>query len=112
MARPEIPPLSLTSESMSSMQSFTIRGFFESSVSASARDIVRPRLVEVRARKTDVLPISTRAVRTGRLALDTPRHDVVRWSGMEAVTLGTVVRAPAIVRTEVRPDGVCLVTLD
>lgn len=31
---------------------------------------------------------------------------------MEVVTLGTVVRAPSIVRTEVRPDGVAIVTLD
>ncbi|MDB4938949.1 MAG: Enoyl-CoA hydratase, partial [Labilithrix sp.] len=31
---------------------------------------------------------------------------------MEAVTLGTIVRAPAIVRTEVRHDGVAVLTLD
>lgn len=31
---------------------------------------------------------------------------------MEVVTLGTIVRAPAIVRTEVRPDGVALITID
>ena len=31
---------------------------------------------------------------------------------MEVVTLGTVVRVPSIVRTEVRPDGVAILTLD
>lgn len=31
---------------------------------------------------------------------------------MEVVTLGTVVRAPVIVRTELRPDGVAVITLD
>ena len=31
---------------------------------------------------------------------------------MEAVTLGTVVRPPSIVRAEVRADGVCILTLD
>ncbi|HSO34124.1 MAG TPA: 3-hydroxyacyl-CoA dehydrogenase NAD-binding domain-containing protein [Labilithrix sp.] len=31
---------------------------------------------------------------------------------MEAVTLGTVVRAPSIVSADVRPDGVCVLTLD
>ena len=31
---------------------------------------------------------------------------------MEAVTLGTIVRAPSVVRTEVRSDGVALLTLD
>ena len=31
---------------------------------------------------------------------------------MEAVTLGTVVRAPSIIATEVRADGLCILTLD
>ncbi len=31
---------------------------------------------------------------------------------MEVVTLGTIVRPPSIVRTEVRPDGVAVLTLD
>jgi len=31
---------------------------------------------------------------------------------MESVALGTVVRAPSIARTEVRPDGVAVITLD
>ncbi|MBC7017901.1 enoyl-CoA hydratase-related protein, partial [Salmonella enterica] len=31
---------------------------------------------------------------------------------MEVVTLGTIVRAPSIVRTEVRHDGVAVLTLD
>ena len=31
---------------------------------------------------------------------------------MEVVTLGTVVRAPSILRSQVRPDGVCVLTID
>jgi 3-hydroxyacyl-CoA dehydrogenase / enoyl-CoA hydratase / 3-hydroxybutyryl-CoA epimerase len=31
---------------------------------------------------------------------------------MEAVTLGTIVRAPSIIATEVRADGICVLTLD